>query len=94
MSNKQSSNERTPLLNGEGASSNGTPNHIQSSSNERSAAFRFFFDSKHTPGTHSENIAVRTLAYSWHVAKVTLLSSKFGADERAETIGSQEYGNN
>ncbi|KAM0521157.1 hypothetical protein ACHAPE_002630 [Trichoderma viride] len=77
MSNKQSSSERTPLLNGEGASSNGNPNHshIQSSSNERSAAFRFFFDSKHTPGTHSENIAVRTLAYSWHVAKVTLLSN-------------------
>jgi Ca2+:H+ antiporter len=88
MSNKQSSSERTPLLNGEGASSNGTPNHshIQSSSNERSAAFRFFFDSKHTPGTHSENIAVRTLAYSWHVAKVTLLSSKFGW-MNAQTIG-------
>ncbi|KAM0461016.1 hypothetical protein ACHAO4_001815 [Trichoderma viride] len=75
MSHKQSSNEHTPLLNGEGASSNGTTNHIQSSNNERSAAFRFFFDSKHTPGTHSERFAVRTLAYSWHIAKVTLLSN-------------------
>lgn len=94
MSNKQSSSERTPLLNGEGASSNGTQNHIQSSNNERSAAFQFFFDSKHTPGTRSGNLAVRSLAYSWHVAKVSLLSSKFLEDQSAETIGSQEYGYN
>ncbi|KAM0251519.1 hypothetical protein ACHAQJ_008141 [Trichoderma viride] len=68
--------ESTPLLNGESASSNGNQNHILSSShNERSTAFRFFFDSKHTPGTRSENITVRSLAYIWHVTKVTILSN-------------------
>ncbi|KAL6897011.1 Ca2+ transporter [Trichoderma evansii] len=68
--NNSSSNERTPLLNG----GSGNQNHI-GSNNERSTTFQFFFDSKHTPGTHSENFAVRTLAYSWHVTKVTLLSN-------------------
>jgi Ca2+:H+ antiporter len=71
--------ESTPLLNGESASSNGNQNHIQSDSQHgRSDAFKFFLDSKHTPGIHSENIAVRSLAYTWHVTKVTMLSSKFG----------------
>ncbi|KAJ4175884.1 Vacuolar calcium ion transporter [Fusarium falciforme] len=32
-------------------------------------------DSKYTPGLNSQNSALRYLAYSWHVTKVTLLSS-------------------
>ncbi|KAM6505303.1 Vacuolar calcium ion transporter [Fusarium solani] len=32
-------------------------------------------DSKYTPGLNSQNSAFRYLAYSWHVTKVTLLSS-------------------
>lgn len=31
--------------------------------------------SRETPGRHSGNVAVRGLAYTWHVTKVTLLSS-------------------
>ncbi|KAH6605649.1 Ca2+ transporter, partial [Trichoderma cornu-damae] len=69
-------NERTPLINGESASSNGTHNHIVGGHRpQRSTAFRFFFDSKHTPGNDSDNFVVRSLAYTWHVAKVTMLSN-------------------
>lgn len=81
MSYKPNNNERTPLLNGlNGESSNGNQNHILGDVHrERSAAFQFFFDSKHTPGNDSDNFVVRSLAYTWHVTKVTLLSSKFCA---------------
>ncbi|KAL7951882.1 Ca2+ transporter [Trichoderma barbatum] len=76
MSNKPNNNERTPLLNGESASSNGNHNHIVGEHrSERSAAFQFFFDSKHTPGNDSDNFVVRSLAYTWHITKVTLLSN-------------------
>ncbi|EHK23912.1 Ca2+ transporter [Trichoderma virens Gv29-8] len=76
MSNKPNNNERTPLLNGlNGESSNGNHNHILDRGRERSAAFQFFFDSKHTPGNDSDNFVVRSLAYTWHVTKVTLLSN-------------------
>lgn len=77
MSYKPNNNERTPLLNGlNGESSNGNQNHILGDVHrERSAAFQFFFDSKHTPGNDSNNFVVRSLAYTWHVTKVTLLSN-------------------
>ncbi|KAL7960069.1 Ca2+ transporter [Trichoderma compactum] len=77
MSYKPNNNERTPLLNGlNGESSNGNQNHILGDvRRERSAAFQFFFDSKHTPGNDSNNFVVRSLAYTWHVTKVTLLSN-------------------
>ncbi|RSL76811.1 hypothetical protein CDV31_017359, partial [Fusarium ambrosium] len=35
----------------------------------------FLFDSKHTPGLDNQRLALRHLAYSWHVTKVDLLSS-------------------
>ena len=34
-------------------------------------------DSKYTPGLNSQNSALRYLAYSWYITKVTLLSSMF-----------------
>ncbi|EQL04030.1 hypothetical protein G6O67_008190 [Ophiocordyceps sinensis] len=63
--------ERTPLVNG-GTSSSAQGGAV---SRHRSAAYSFFLDSKHTPGKNSNSVAVRSLAYSWHVTKVTLLSN-------------------
>jgi Ca2+:H+ antiporter len=72
----RSADEHTPLINGESASSaqasNG--NHIQHS--PRSGVMTFFFDHKHTPGNDSNSTLVRSAAYTWHVTKVTLLSSE------------------
>ncbi|RGP70677.1 ca2+:h+ antiporter [Fusarium longipes] len=88
MSNKSTNHsaadETSPLINGGASSSlhdtlgrrNGNANgngHISLSRD--SSTMTFLFDSKHTPGIHNENIAVRSLAYSWHIAKVTLLSN-------------------
>ncbi|KAH8896998.1 Calcium/proton exchanger [Thozetella sp. PMI_491] len=42
---------------------------------EHGTAWRVFFDRKHTPGTDSDRLAVRWLAYVWHVLKTTLYSS-------------------
>lgn len=71
------SSERTPLINGESASSNGLHHHIIGGHHpERSPVFQFFFDAKHTPGNDSDKFVIRSLAYTWHVTKVTLLSSK------------------
>ncbi|KAJ4259797.1 Vacuolar calcium ion transporter [Fusarium torreyae] len=78
--NHISAGEEAPLLNGGASSalhdtlghSNGN-GHISLSRD--SSTMTFLFDSKHTPGIDSQNIAVRGLAYSWHVAKVTLLSN-------------------
>ncbi|TQS33888.1 hypothetical protein Golomagni_05753 [Golovinomyces magnicellulatus] len=36
---------------------------------------QFLVNPHHTPGTDSRNFAVRGIAYTWHVTKVTLLSS-------------------
>ncbi|EXM08974.1 Ca2+:H+ antiporter [Fusarium odoratissimum NRRL 54006] len=72
--------ENSPLLNG-GASSalNDTLGHRNGnghiSLSRDSSTMTFLFDSKHTPGIDNSNIAVRSLAYSWHIAKVTLLSN-------------------
>lgn len=74
MSNKSTNgaSERTPLINGGPAPSGLDDGYNQ---NHSRSAFRSFFDTKHTPGTDSENFAVRSLAYGLHVTKVTLLSS-------------------
>ena len=37
----------------------------------------FFFHSRSTPGTDHPNHVVRYTASTWHVTKVTLLSSKY-----------------
>lgn len=37
---------------------------------------KFLFNSTHTPGTDSPNVAVRYSSQVWHVTKVSLLSSK------------------
>ncbi|KAM4062987.1 sodium/calcium exchanger protein [Hirsutella rhossiliensis] len=73
MNNKQNrgADERTPLVNG-GTSSSAQGDTL---SRHRSGAFAFFFDSRHTPGNNSDRVAVRSLAYTWHVTKVTLLSN-------------------
>jgi hypothetical protein len=83
--------ENSPLLNG-GASSalNDTLGHRNGnghiSLSRDSSTMTFLFDSKHTPGIDNSNIAVRSLAYSWHIAKVTLLSSMFALlDIRSHT---------
>ncbi|KAI5464618.1 Ca2+ transporter [Mariannaea sp. PMI_226] len=75
--------ETAPLLNGEASSrlqdslghvrSNGNDSHIHV--RRGTGALMFLFDSRHTPGLESENIVVRSLAYTWHVTKVTLLSN-------------------
>merc|ERR1711988_1644427 len=72
MSNYKPSgaDERTPLVNG-GASSSG---HEVVERSTRSKARVFLFDSSHTPGLDNESLAIRSLVYSWHVAKVTILS--------------------
>ncbi|KND90683.1 Vacuolar calcium ion transporter [Tolypocladium ophioglossoides CBS 100239] len=68
----RSADERTPLIDGETASpDNG---HVVEP-RQRSAALAFFFDTKHTPGRGSGSFAVRSLAYTWHIVKVTLLSN-------------------
>ncbi|KAK5995004.1 Vacuolar calcium ion transporter [Cladobotryum mycophilum] len=84
MSFKQGNNasERTPLINGEGSvgarngngNGNGHPTFNRESSSS-SSAYQFFFDSKHTPGNDSDRLAVRSLAYTWHIAKVTVMSN-------------------
>ncbi|KAH7175577.1 Sodium/calcium exchanger protein-domain-containing protein [Dactylonectria macrodidyma] len=85
MSNKSSHlpDERAPLLNGETSSGSLGQAHSHSNGNGNghlhvrhgTGALMFFFDSKRTPGLESENIAVRSLAYIWHVTKITLLSN-------------------
>ncbi|KAG5664408.1 hypothetical protein KAF25_008142 [Fusarium avenaceum] len=83
MSTKNSNHtvdENSPLINGgtsstrRDTSGNGNGNgHISLSRD--SSTMTFLFDSKHTPGIDNHNIAIRSLAYSWHIAKVTLLSN-------------------
>lgn len=53
-------------------------NGQQSSRAEAPEGWRhFFFNRRKTPGTQSENRMVRYSASTWHVTKVTLLSSEF-----------------
>lgn len=66
--------ERTPLVNG---GLNGST-HDQAETQAHSAAFTFFLNPHKTPGLHSSNVALRSAAYSWHIAKVTILSSTSG----------------
>ena len=46
----------------------------------------FFFNSRSTPGTESPNRLVRYSASTWHVTKVTLLSSESPAAVRRELL--------
>ncbi|KAK0385423.1 hypothetical protein NLU13_7899 [Sarocladium strictum] len=66
--------ERTPLINGSSSlrDDSGAENHYPTQSSDTMV---FLFNSEHTPGKDSNNIAVRALAHSWHVTKVTLLSN-------------------
>ncbi|KAG7410347.1 Vacuolar calcium ion transporter [Fusarium oxysporum f. sp. raphani] len=84
LANNIAADENSPLLNG-GASSalhdtvgNGNGHgrgngHISLSRD--SSTMTFLFNSKQTPGMDNSNIAVRSMAYPWHIAKVTLLSN-------------------
>lgn len=88
MSNKSSHlpDETAPLLNG--GTSSGAHGHAHNANGNGNGhlhvrhgtgALMFFFDSKRTPGLENENIVLRSLAYMWHVTKITLLSSTFCA---------------
>ncbi|KAK3186178.1 Vacuolar membrane antiporter, partial [Lecanicillium sp. MT-2017a] len=72
MSPDNSASERTPLINGAGAAHahRSNPHH-----HSGSRTLHFLTNSKYTPGTDSDNFAVRAAAYTWHVTKVTLLSN-------------------
>ncbi|SPJ86985.1 probable calcium/proton exchanger [Fusarium torulosum] len=77
-SSNHTADENSPLINGGTSSArrdtSGNGNgHISLSRD--SSTMTFLFDSKHTPGIDNHNIAIRSLAYSWHIAKVTLLSN-------------------
>lgn len=70
--------ETTPLLNGEPSDphhSNGSNHHGHIHVSRGTGAVQFLFSSKFTPGTDNQNVVVRSLAYGWHITKVTLLSS-------------------
>lgn len=62
--------ERTPLINGESSTDNG---HVVQQ--PRSDVYAFFLDYHHTPGRDSDSLPIRSLAYTWHITKVTLLSN-------------------
>lgn len=68
----RTASERTPLINGErsNTSRSATAHH-----HSGSRTLHFLTNSRYTPGTDHDNIAVRSMCYTWHVAKVTLLSS-------------------
>lgn len=73
--------ETAPLLNGEASSHRDSLSHVHTNGNGHihvrhgTGALMFLLDSKHTPGLDNENIIVRSLAYIWHIIKVTLLSN-------------------
>ncbi|OAA48891.1 Calcium/proton exchanger [Beauveria brongniartii RCEF 3172] len=75
--NHDSSSERTPLLNGEGASNGndtaGRTHHRPPTSG--SNLKHFLINKRYTPGTEHRSIAVRSAANVWHITKVTLLSN-------------------
>jgi Ca2+:H+ antiporter len=71
--------EHAPLLNGDsdtpGPSTHSTGLSHLTDSSESSGTLVFLFNSKRTPGRDSDNLAIRSLAYTWHVTKVTILSN-------------------
>ncbi|EKJ72117.1 hypothetical protein NXS19_005546 [Fusarium pseudograminearum] len=79
--NHTAADETSPLINGGASSAHDTTSRRNGNGNGHvtlsrdSSTMTFLFDSKHTPGIHNQNIAIRSLAYSWHIAKVTLLSN-------------------
>lgn len=76
MNGRSSLDESTPLLVG-GIHPILHHHHHHRDDHERGAAWRFFLDTKHTPGTDSPNPLVRCPATVWNVAKVTLLSCMY-----------------
>lgn len=64
--------ERTPLINGGSSGANG---HHHVSIPDRSKLYTFLFDTRETPGNNSDKVLTRSLCYTWHILKVTLLSS-------------------
>lgn len=73
---RQANDERTPLINGSSSphDDGGDENHYPTQSSDTMV---FLFNSEHTPGKDSSNIAIRAAAHCWHATKVTLLSSEF-----------------
>jgi Ca2+:H+ antiporter len=66
-----SSHERTPLINGGPAPTSVNDDHTH----ENGSRFGSILNTKHTPGLDSDKFAIRALAYTVHVTKVTLLSN-------------------
>ncbi|KAF5525134.1 Vacuolar calcium ion transporter [Colletotrichum aenigma] len=71
--------EESPLLNGNHSSGqhdqNGNGNGVAEHDHHQNKTYGFFLDPRHTPGTDSDNVAVRYGSYAWHITKVTLLSN-------------------
>lgn len=66
--------ETTPLLVRDSAHAHHANGH-HTRQHGGSTTFQFLADSSYTPGRDSSNILVRAAAETWHVTKVTLLSS-------------------
>ncbi|KJZ69925.1 hypothetical protein HIM_10681 [Hirsutella minnesotensis 3608] len=64
--------ESTPLFNDEQLSRD--IGHVIQP-HQRPPVYTFFFDYNYTPGKDSDSLAVRSLARTWHVIKVTLYSN-------------------
>ncbi|KAF9876344.1 calcium proton exchanger [Colletotrichum karsti] len=70
--------EQSPLLNGNHSGHhdhNGNGNGLVDDQHHGNKTLKFLFDTRHTPGIDSDNVAVRYSSHTWHVAKVTLLSN-------------------
>ena len=70
-------NERTPLINGSSSPNDDGAEGDNHYPTQSSDTMVFLFNSEHTPGKDSDNVAVRWSAQSWHVTKVTLMSSEY-----------------
>lgn len=67
--------EQSPLING-GAAAPAADDGLDRESQQDGRLAVTFFNPSLTPGRDSDVWAVRALACSWHVAKVTLMSSE------------------
>jgi hypothetical protein len=77
MSHKASNpspDEHTPLINGGPSGASNHQDHVNHHT-QRSTAYALFIDAKHTPGQDSSNVVVKGLAHTWHIIKITILSS-------------------
>ncbi|KAF6840254.1 calcium proton exchanger [Colletotrichum plurivorum] len=72
--------ENSPLLNGNHPDLHDHHDHHANGANgddehRGNKTLKFFFDTRHTPGTDSSNVAVKYSSHAWHITKVTILSN-------------------